>query len=114
MFALDVREGAGIDDVRVPPLVLLPLAENAVKHGPARGHRGKIVVDAARHGDHVRVAIENPGRYGGPRDGSHGLPTLERRLVLAYDGAASLSIGGDDSRTRAVVSLPLTAPRIAT
>lgn len=114
MFALDVREGSGIEKIRVPPLILLPLAENAVKHGPAQGHRGRIVVDAMLEGDRVRVALENPGGYGGPRAGSHGLPTLERRLALAYDGAASFTIGGDDTRTRAIVSLPLAAPRVST
>ena len=29
-----------LPDVAVPPMLLLPLAENAVKHGPAAGHGG--------------------------------------------------------------------------
>ena len=32
-----------LPDLQVPPMLLLPLAENAVKHGPAAGHRGAIV-----------------------------------------------------------------------
>jgi len=114
MFALDVSIAPGIDQVRVPPLLLLPLAENAVKHGPARGNRGRITLDAATRGNDVRISIENPGTYGGPRPGSHGLPTLERRLALAYDGAASLEVGGEGSRTIASISLPTTGPRVAT
>ena len=37
-----------LPDVAVPPMLLLPLAENAVKHGPAAGHAGAIVLDRAR------------------------------------------------------------------
>ena len=35
-----------LPDVAVPPMLLLPLAENAVKHGPAAGHAGEIVLTA--------------------------------------------------------------------
>jgi LytS/YehU family sensor histidine kinase len=85
-----------------------------VTHGPARGHRGKITVDVASRGTDVHVAIENPGAYRGPRAGSHGLPTLERRLALAYDGGASLSLRGEGARTIATVSLPVSGPRVST
>jgi hypothetical protein len=113
MFALDIKVDPGIEHVHVPPLLLLPLAENAVKHGPARGHRGTIALNARRSDDGVRISIENPGDYRGPRDGSHGLPTLERRLDIAYDGAASMSVTGNGARTSATVVIPTSGPRIA-
>ena len=31
-----------VDVVDVPPMLLLPLAENAMKHGPGAGHRGRV------------------------------------------------------------------------
>jgi len=114
MFALDVRIDSDVSGARVPPLLLLPLAENAVKHGPARGHRGTIALSASVRGQEIRVSLENPGAYRGPREGSHGLPTLERRLALAYDGAASISIRAVGDRTNATVTLPTSDPRLAT
>ncbi|MBK7402726.1 MAG: histidine kinase [Myxococcales bacterium] len=105
-FALD----AAADEVLVPPLMLLPLAENAVKHGPARGHRGELSVATELSDGRVRITLGNPGPNGGPRAGSHGLPTLERRLLLAYDGAAKLELCADGPRTLATVELPTAGP----
>ena len=96
--------------VALPPMLLLPLVENAVKHGPGAGHRGEIVVTLALEGEMLRARVESPGPYGGPRPGSDGLPTLERRLALAYDGAARLTIGGAEAGTVAELELPRRGP----
>lgn len=110
LFALAI-EGQG-GNTRVPPLLLLPLAENAVKHGPARGHRGRIVVTTRHEGGRVIVTVENPGPYGGPREGSHGLPTLERRIALSYGGGARLSVRGEGERTIATLEVPESGPQV--
>jgi two-component system sensor histidine kinase AlgZ len=99
--------------LRVPPMLLLPLAENAVKHGPAQGHRGEISLVVIRDGERVRVTLKNPGRYAGPREGSHGLPTLQRRLALAYDGKASMRVHADGEATVVEVELPAAGPEVA-
>ncbi|MBL8957195.1 MAG: histidine kinase, partial [Myxococcaceae bacterium] len=91
----------------VPPMSLLTLAENAVKHGPAAGHRGVLNLAVVPKDGGTLISIENPGPYRGPRKGSDGLPTLERRLKLAYEGRAKLSVkAADDGRTRAELWLP--------
>ncbi|MDI3284047.1 histidine kinase [Polyangium sp. 15x6] len=90
----------------VPPLVLLLLAENAMKHGPGAGHEGEVRLLIRRAPGALRVTLSNPGAYAGPRSGSDGLPTVERRLVLAYDGRARLSIRGEEGRTRVDLELP--------
>lgn len=111
LFKLVVEKSPDVpSDVRVPPMLLLPLAENAVKHGPAAGHRGEIRLSLTREGDRLSIRLENPGAYRGPREGSAGLPMVERRLNLAYDGAVSLRIGGEGDRTRAELELPLSGP----
>jgi hypothetical protein len=97
----------------LPPLLLLPLAENAVKHGPGAGHRGEIRLEVSQDGETLRIALENPGPYRGPREGSEGLPTVGKRLALAYGGKAALHIGGaptDSQRTRVVLTLPAAGP----
>jgi two-component system sensor histidine kinase AlgZ len=110
LFKLTVVVPGDVGEVLVPPLLLLPLAENAVKHGPASGHRGEITLRADRENGRVRIALENPGAYRGPRPGSTGVPMVEKRLGLAYEGQAALSLGGHGDRTRAEVTLPATGP----
>src|SRR4029077_1482817 len=39
-----------LPDVAVPPMVLLPLAENAIKHGFAAGHGGEVVLEVETAG----------------------------------------------------------------
>ena len=107
-FTLEEKISAELPPVRVPPMALLTLAENAMKHGPGAGNRGVVTLEVQREGAGTRLAIENPGRYAGPRAGSQGLPTLERRLRLAYDGHARLKVGpaSDEQRTCAELWIP--------
>jgi two-component system sensor histidine kinase AlgZ len=111
LFTLDWDAPSPLPALPVLPMILLPIAENAVKHGPASGHRGVIRFRVRVDGDHVAVTMENPGAYAGPRAGSEGLPTVQRRLQLAYGGGASLTIDGEGERTRVVIELPRTGPR---
>jgi signal transduction histidine kinase len=99
-----------VSDTLVPPLVLLPLAENAVKHGPAAGRRGEITVRAHAAGGELTVRIENPGTYAGPRPGGEGVPVVQRRLDLAYGGKAALSLSAQGARTRAELRVPSSGP----
>ena len=92
--------------VQVPPLFLLPLVENAVKHGPAAGHDGLLRLVLAP-GTPLCLRIENPGPYSGARDGGEGLSLARRRLALVLP-AARLDIRGEAGRT--VVEVHLEAP----
>lgn len=112
MFALAIDGDPA--DIHVPPLILLPLAENAVKHGPAAGHRGQIRLTVARSGDTTTITLDNPGPYRGPRDGSEGVPTVHKRLALAYAGQASLTLESVPAGTRTTIVLPQPRPTVHT
>lgn len=90
----------------VPPLLLLGLAENAIKHGPAAGHRGEVSLHGQRHGDSVLLVLENPGPYRGPRDGGQGVLLTQRRARAFFGDAADVTLSGSDQRTRAALTLP--------
>ena len=104
------REGWALaGDAQVPPLLLLPIIENALKHGPAAGFRGLVRVSVAREGARVVVEIENPGPFTGLRDGGHGVAMVQRRLALEDDAGAGLvlaQVATEPPRTRATVRLP--------
>jgi two-component system sensor histidine kinase AlgZ len=90
----------------IPALVLLPLFENAIKHGPAAGHHGEVVMQVREEFGDAVVSIENPGAFGGSRDGAQGLASVERRLVLAYGEHTRAVFTSTDTTTRVTVRLP--------
>ena len=114
-FSLVWQVASGCEGVRVPPMLLLPLVENAMKHGPGGGHRGEVslVVQPVEHGL-LRVQLTNPGPYTGPRPGGQGIDIVERRLALAYRGAARLRLEQRDGQTgfqtMAELVLPVSGP----
>jgi LytS/YehU family sensor histidine kinase len=95
-------------DALVPPMLLQPLVENAVRHGGAetRG-RGRIVVSARRQGGDLALTVEDdgPGAPPGYRpldarlEGGLGLSATAERLQILYGAehrfeAGNLSAGG--------------------
>lgn len=94
------------------PLLLLPLAENAMKHGPNAGFGGTVSFSVSLGANVIDIAVENPGENRGPRAGSTGLPTVMRRLALAYGDAAQLSVRSPSpGRTRVSLVIPAAGPR---
>ncbi len=105
LFRIDVDDAAR--DLPAPPLILLPLFENAIKHGPAAGHAGAVSLVVKREPTRATVEIRNPGPFAGRRDGGQGLPMLERRLALAYGDRSGLTIEADGVETVALLRLPI-------
>jgi len=102
------REGwDAVPDLAIPPLLLLPVVENAMKHGPAAGHAGEVSVEIEVQDHFVVVQIENPGPYTGPRPGGQGIDMVKQRLALTWGRRASLELADVGGRTRARIALPL-------
>lgn len=96
---------SGVEHVSIPPLLLLPLVENAVKHGVAKGHTGPVRVHVEL-GMTVGVTLSNPGDFDGPRLGGEGLEMVKRRLALAVPNGV-FRIHSTAGRTVASVLLPV-------
>jgi LytS/YehU family sensor histidine kinase len=94
----------------VPPLLLQPLVENAVRHGIARRvDGGEVRIEARLAGSRLVLAVENPREpEEGPRSGGGiGLANVRRRLRLLYGGEARLSVRAQGERFRVEIELPL-------
>lgn len=94
---------------RVPPLVLQPLVENAVRHGIEASMRGgHVTVKAvARHGT-ARVLVSNslPDLPTTPGAGI-ALANVRERLSLLHDIGASLETWRGDGQFHARITVPL-------
>lgn len=108
-FELQIDIPDDLRGVEVPPLILLPLAENACKHGPGAGHRGPLRLTVER-GERLRICVENPGAFAGLRPGGEGIAMVERRLAVAYGAGAALRIAAAGGRTVALLELPASMP----
>lgn len=79
-------------DVKVPPLMLQPLLENAVYHGIEPSENGGTVrISFARNADELHIDLVNPcGRAGGVGGNHMALANIRERLSLYYDLEARL------------------------
>jgi two-component system sensor histidine kinase AlgZ len=94
---------------RVPPLVLQPLVENAVRHGIETSLRGGTVRVRvkARHGS-AQIVISNslPDTPSSPGAGI-ALANVRERLSLLHDFGASLETWSSDGQYHARVTVPI-------
>ncbi len=74
-------------ELKIPPLLIQPLLENAVKHG-LDSLTGKVVVDmnVRKNGRHLEITITNPydPSGGNVRGAGFGLDAVARRLYLLF------------------------------
>lgn len=93
----------------VPPLLLQPLVENAVRHGIAhRVDGGRVRISAAVVNRFLQLRVENQRdpEAAVSRGEGLGLRIVQRRLEQAYRGEASLSIKDESEWYRVEVRLP--------
>ncbi|AXE29918.1 sensor histidine kinase [Chromobacterium phragmitis] len=96
-------------DAALPPLLLQPLAENAVCHGAERVPGAVEIVIAARvAAGQLELTLDNPlPEEPAPSAGSGiALSNLRERLDLLYDAEASLSTERRDGRHLTRIRLP--------
>lgn len=96
-------------DARLPPLILQPLVENAVKHGVEPSAQGAdIRISTQRRGEHVLIKVTNtvPAGSGEPGMGL-ALSNVKERLALMHDLQASLRTAQVDGVFQARLEVPL-------
>ena len=80
----------------VPPLILQPLVENAIRHGAVDG-RVAVTVRCEKQDNHLRVCVvdDGPGPKPQTDGGGVGLQNVRERLDRFYHGHAALSLGSE-------------------
>ena len=108
------------DDLKVPPLLLQPLLENAVYYGiEPSSEPGTIRIRFVRKGDELHIGLANPCPVGGGAPGGNhmALANIRERLALYYDLEARLETnevtlenGRREYRVRIVLPCASTKP----
>lgn len=93
----------------VPPLLVQPLVENAIKHGIASlAEGGEINMSARVHEGRLRFSVENPFDPDAPsqRKSGFGLVNVRNRLRARYGNTARLDIDASAGKYRVNMTVP--------
>lgn len=100
--------------VLVPPVMIQPLVENAIKYGIASGARPvQMIVSASRESDWLVVEVANTGRWAPTvirQSTGTGLSSLARRLKLVVGPSATLAHTEADGWVRVRIRMPAANP----
>ncbi len=108
-LAVNIHINDAAREWTVPPLLLQPLAENAVRHGIASVVTGgTIEIDAAANDGLLRISIENPADPDRPSGGGEGIGVANARgrLAAISGGRARLNTTEADGRYRVEIEVP--------
>lgn len=107
---LDFNIADEVLDIKILPFTLLPLIENAVKHGiQEQVLGGTIALEAQNAGEHLFIKVSNPcdtDSADKKREG-HGLRVLKERLNAVYKQAAEINTGRQNENYVVRLYLPL-------
>jgi two-component system sensor histidine kinase AlgZ len=96
-------------ECRLPPLLLQPLVENAIRHGIAtRPEGGVLRIEARIDGQELRLSVENPFDPEAPtRPGvGMGLANVRERLLAGYGERAAVDAQRSPDRFRVALLMP--------
>lgn len=118
-FTLDLPDD--LAPLKIPSMILLTLAENAIKHGIEPSLRGgEITLSARRDGNLLHLRMQDTG-VGLPdipassQGGGLGLENVRSRLLLAADPSARLDLrNGEEGGVIAEIVLPVTPATAST
>jgi len=108
-LAVSIHVDAAAADTMVPPLLLQPLIENAVRHGIASMvEGGTIELSAVRNDGLLKIRIENPADpdRARARGESIGLENARGRLSAISEGRAVFRTKESDGRFTVEIEVP--------
>ena len=118
-FGARLQVSQAIDDEAaaclLPPLILQPLVENAVKHGIGNLSGGGLLhIEAQRSGSLLRICVRNQIDPEMPAadPGGIGLANVRQRLAAAYAHEASVHPARGEAEFEVVLTLPASTTEI--
>jgi sensor histidine kinase YesM len=112
-LAWAIHVPAELASLPVPPMLLQPIVENAIKHGlEPKIEGGRIDIAAHREGERLVLLVIDSGlgvrATRDPASTGLGLPNLRARLAALYGAAATLTIADHPpTGTRVTITIPV-------
>jgi sensor histidine kinase YesM len=107
-FSIDADPA--LHEAEFPPMLLVTLVENAIKHGLEPAGGGHVLVRARRHGDLLQLTVLDNGAGFGATASSGtglGLANVRRQLAARYQKQARLTLEAREPRgASATISMP--------
>jgi two-component system, LytTR family, sensor histidine kinase AlgZ len=99
------------DSCLVPPLLIQPLVENAIRHGIAPlVEGGSVRLDIHRHGEAVEIVLENPvdpsGGATAQAGAGLGLENVRSRLAKLFPSQTQVHVSRDEGRFQVRLRFP--------
>lgn len=109
-----IQADQALHGIQFPPMLLITLVENAIKHGLEPNSRGgEVIVRAQRTGQLLEVAVLDDGAgfsAAGSGGTGVGLANVRRQLAARYGSQACLALASRSPRGAcATISIPLRA-----
>jgi LytS/YehU family sensor histidine kinase len=110
-LAIDIEMPPGSHEIRMPPMMLLPLVDHAVVRGLEPSTRDGAISIRSEVGDgRLRLTVADSGAGFVPETGADGIASIRDRLEALYGGDATLALRRvAEQATEAVLDLPLEA-----
>ncbi|WP_242535581.1 sensor histidine kinase [[Muricauda] lutisoli] len=96
-------------DLRIPPMIIQLLIENAAKHGISNlKNGGRILLAIFKKGNDLFIEVRNTGKLNISEDSTKlGLKNIEQRLKLLYADKASFKLEEISDEVVAEIKIPL-------
>lgn len=102
--------------IQLPPFLLLPLVENAFKHGVNSQFSDSFInIHLSLSPQHILLKVVNnfDEEYRNKNTGGLGLINLQKRLDYYYSGDFTLDIDEDYNRFIAILKIPILCPKFS-
>jgi len=95
--------------IKIPPMIIQMLIENAVKHGIANlKHGGIITLNIQHEAKQLLIQVCNSGKLSiDSKSTQLGLQNIKQRLALLYKGAAHFNLEEKNNQVVATIQIPL-------
>jgi len=95
--------------IKIPPMILQMLVENAIKHGIAtQKNGGKITLIVATNNEDILLQVNNTGTLKSDSDSTKiGVDNISKRLELLYGEKATFTLDEVENEVHAIIKIPV-------
>ena len=94
--------------IKIPPMIIQMLIENAVKHGISNlSEGGKVTLKIKEKDKYLNIIVKNSGKLEISKSATKiGLNNIKKRISLLYQGRAKFSLSESNNNITAKILLP--------